>query len=301
MNIKKIASTLKDSGITILPDESMHRHTSFKIGGPVDLMILPKTEAEVLTVTSLLRENNVEPLIIGNGTNLLVTDSRLKKVIIKTHSGLGFTLSEGETTITAGSGALLSRVAVLAKQHSLTGLEFAHGIPGSLGGAITMNAGAYGGQMSDIIEDVVFLDEGGEIRRLENSELDFGYRHSVFCEKKYIILSATIKLSKSDDGSIKVKMDELARRRRDSQPLEFPSAGSTFKRPENGYAAALIEEAGLKGYTVGGAQVSEKHAGFVINRGSATFDDVRKVMEHVVEIVHKNSGITLEPEVRIIE
>lgn len=301
MDLISIAEKLGKKGISVLRNEHMLRHTSFKIGGPVELMVLPKSSSQVEAAVTLLRAIDVEPLVIGNGTNLLVTDAPLRKIIIKTHNGLGFALPDGENAIEAGSGALLSRAAVLAKEMGLTGMEFARGIPGSLGGAITMNAGAYGGQMSDIIRNVVFLDEDGKRCCRENEELDFSYRHSVFCEKKCVILSASIALSPGDSEEIKDRMDELSQKRRASQPLEFPSAGSTFKRPANGYAAALIEQVGLKGYTVGGAQVSEKHSGFVINRGGATYRDVRMVMDHVMETVYKKAGIVLEPEVRIIE
>lgn len=301
MDLISIAYSLEKKGISVLRDEYMLRHTSFKIGGPVPLMILPKSNSEIETAIAVLRAAGEEPLIMGNGTNMLVTDEPLKKVIIKTHNGLGHMLPDGENAIAVGSGALLSRVAALARERGLAGMEFAHGIPGSLGGAITMNAGAYGGQMSDIVRDVVFLDEDGKRHCWENERLEFGYRHSIFFEKKYVILGAAIVLSQDDREDIKGRMDEFSQKRRASQPLEFPSAGSTFKRPANGYAAALIEQAGLKGYTVGGAQVSEKHSGFVINRGGATYRDVRMVMDHVTETVYKKNGIILEPEVRIIE
>lgn len=301
MDFSNFLDKMQKKGITVLKDEKMSEHTSFKIGGPVDLMILPKSVSEAETVLSGLRAMGEEPIIIGNGTNLLVTDSPVHKVAVKTHDGLGKMLPEGESAIAAGSGALLSRVAVLARERGLTGMEFAHGIPGTLGGAIMMNAGAYGGQMSDIINMVTFLDDKGERHKLRGDELEFGYRHSIFSGKNYFILGASIVLRPGNYNEIRDKMTELSKKRRSSQPLEFPSAGSTFKRPAGGYAASLIEQAGLKGYTVGGAQVSEKHSGFVINRGGATYCDVRKVMDHITQIVFSKFDIQLEPEVRIIE
>ena len=301
MDLSGFADRLERVGISVLREAPMSRHTSFKIGGPVDVMVLPKSCEEVKTVMGELSLAGEEPLIIGNGTNLLVTDSPLHRVVVKTYNGLGAISAGGETEVVAGSGAMMSRVAVSAMERGLAGMEFAHGIPGTMGGAIAMNAGAYGGQMANIVDSVNFIDEEGNVQCRKKDELDFSYRHSVFSGNKYVILAATLRLERGDRGTIKKKMDELMHKRRESQPLEMASAGSTFKRPPKGYAAALIEQAGLKGYTAGDAQVSQKHSGFVVNLGGASFDDVRKVMDHVTDTVYARFGIMLEREVRVIE
>ena len=291
--------------IRLLPEverregEPMCGHTSFRIGGRTALMLLPRSAEELERSFVCCRKLGVAPLIIGNGTNLLVEEGELELAVIKTHGGLeGVRLLNG-TEIEAESGALLARIAVFAMEHSLTGLEFAHGIPGSVGGAAVMNAGAYGGEMKDVIVRTLALDEQGREFTLTGAEHDFSYRHSAFTGGD-VVLKTVIRLEKGDGAAIRGRMEELMAKRRASQPLNYPSAGSTFKRPAGGYAAALIDEAGLKGYRVGGAMVSEKHAGFVINAGGATFDDVLAVMEHVRETVFRRYGIELEPEVRII-
>lgn len=303
MNISKIAKKIEDRGIEVKRDELMKIHTTFKIGGPIAAMVLPKSFKELQTTLSVIRSCEEEPFVFGNGSNLLVSDEPIDKVAVKTCYATSKMLPEGETGIAAGSGVLLSKIAVFAREMGLAGMEFAHGIPGTLGGAITMNAGAYGGQISDILRMVTIIDENGERKHLDVSKLDLGYRHSIFSDpnNKYVIAGASIELVQGDFDEIRSKMNELSKKRRDSQPLDLPSAGSTFKRPEKGYAAAMIEEAGLKGYTVGGAQVSEKHAGFVVNRGDATFSDVMNVIEHVYETVYNRFGVHLEPEVRIIK
>ncbi len=206
-----------------------------------------------------------------------------------------------DVTLEADAGVLLSRLAVYAQQAGLAGLEFAHGIPGTLGGAVMMNAGAYGGEMKDVLSSVSFLDSDAELFRLPAGELGLGYRRSIFSDTGSIILDAEIRLTPGDRGEIGARMRELAQKRRASQPLDLPSAGSTFKRPAGGYAAALIDQAGLKGFAIGGAQVSEKHAGFVVNRGGATFEDVLRLMAHIEKTVFEKSGVRLEPEVRILK
>ena len=261
--------------LTILENEPMSRHCSFRIGGPCDAMLLPSSVSEVETVCALLAEAGEKPLLIGNGTNLLVIDA-----------------------LRAESGVTLSRLASFAAARSLAGLEFAHGIPGTLGGAVSMNAGAYGGEMKDVVTSVTYLDEGLSVR--ETDDAGFSYRHSRFSDTGCIVLGAEVSLHEDDPDAVRERMRSLAERRRSSQPLDMPSAGSTFKRPAGGYAAALIDEAGLKGCAVGGAQVSEKHAGFVVNRGGASFDDVLRLIEHIQNEVYRVSGIELEPEVKII-
>ena len=291
-----------DSAIRQLPfiecrlDEPMKNHASFKIGGPVRAMFLPKSVQEFIDLHRVLRESGNDPFVMGNGTNLLVADRALDMCVIKTTQMCGFELV-GETQLKADSGVLLSKLAVFACQHGLSGLEFAHGIPGTLGGAVTMNAGAYGGEMKDV---VVKTQAVGTADVFTVTEHDFSYRHSRFSGCEDVILSSVMQLQKCNPDNVRARMDELAARRRESQPLDLPSAGSTFKRPARGYAAALIDQAGLKGFSVGGAAVSDKHAGFIVNRGGASFDEVMAVIEHVRQTVFKQFGVEMETEVMII-
>jgi len=300
MDFGEIINEFEKAEITIRRDEPMSAHTSFRIGGPFSAMVFPKSEKELELAVYILKNYGQKPLLFGNGTNLLVTDDRIERIAIKTHDGVSAGTYAGEGTIVAGSGRLLSKLAVFAKERGLTGLEFAHGIPGTLGGAICMNAGAYGGEMKDVVKKVTYLDENLTRCEATAEELDFSYRHSLFSEKNCVILEAEVELQVGDKDEIEAKMNEFISKRRNSQPLNLPSAGSTFKRPKEGYAAALIEEAGLKGFTIGGAAVSEKHAGFVVNQSDATFGNVMSVIEHVQETVYKKFGILLEPEVKII-
>lgn len=286
--------------LEIRRNEPMSGHCSFRIGGPVAAMAFPKSGEECEYLAQLLASFGIEPLVIGNGTNLLVSDEALDIFVIKTCDGMGQAELLDENTLRAGAGITLSRLAVFARDNGLTGLEFAHGIPGSLGGAVTMNAGAYGGEMKDVLSSVSFLDSDAELFRLPAGELGLGYRRSIFSDTGSIILDAEIRLTPGDRGEIGARMRELAQKRRASQPLDMPSAGSTFKRPATGYAAALIDSCGLKGFRIGGAMVSEKHAGFVVNAGGASFEDVLAVMEHVVDTVLARTGTELEPEVKII-
>lgn len=282
-------------------NEPMSRHTSFHIGGNARIMLLPKTAEELSYALELTEKSGVRRLIMGNGTDLLVSDKPLEMTVIKTHDGLSDISLCGECEIEAGCGALLSRISAFAAAKSLSGLEFAQGIPGTLGGGLAMNAGAYGGELKDVLLSVTALDGNGKRLFLSAEECDMSYRHSVFSDGKLTAVSARLRLTRGNETDIRAKMEELAEKRRASQPLNMPSAGSTFKRPENGYAAALIDGAGLKGFSVGGAQVSEKHAGFVVNTGNATFDDVLRLMEHIRNTVYGASGIMLEPEVKIIK
>ena len=293
-------------------DEPMSRHTSFKVGGPVPLMALPKNEDEVQQVLSTaVLEFGVRPFFMGRGTNLLVSDAGADLLVLKACDGLNRLelLPEGEwpgrRTILAGSGVSLARLAGFALDHGLTGLEFAQGIPGSVGGGVYMNAGAYGGELGQVISSVSSVSCPDEEFVREHLNPQFSYRHSQFQEGDEFILRASFSLKPGGRAEIKAKMDDLAQRRKSKQPLEYPSAGSTFKRPapvdgQPVYAAALIDQCGLKGLTVGGAQVSEKHAGFVINRGGAACRDIIELMAQVRERVFKETGITLEPEVRYL-
>lgn len=274
-------------------------YTSFKIGGNADVLVFPDTANKVIAVTDFLRSNGIPLLVIGKGSNLLINDGGFRGVVINTCKMDKIELVD-DTTIYCQSGASLSRLCRFALENSLTGLEFAFGIPGTAGGAAYMNAGAYGGEMKDVLSRCVHISPDGMVSAYESTELDLSYRHSVYSDKDYIILSLFLKLEKGDKSEIKAKMDDLISRRRDKQPLEFPSAGSTFKRPEGFFAGALIEQCGLKGYTSGGAQVSEKHAGFVVNIGEATAEDVMNVINHCKETVFNRTGVTLEPEVKII-
>lgn len=281
-------------------NEPMREHCSFRIGGPARAMALPASIDELQQLCIFLREKGEKPLVIGNGTNLLITDGPLDRFVIKLGDMLSDIERRSETNIYALCGISLARLASQCAKWSLTGLEFAHGIPGTLGGAVSMNAGAYGGEMKDVLISAMYLDEDANLRNRLGEELDLSYRHSAFSDTDCVILGAEIELTSGTEDEITAKMRELAEKRRSSQPLDMPSAGSTFKRPVGGYAAALIEQAGLKGFSIGGAMVSEKHAGFVVNRGDATFYDVLALIEHVQNTVFARTGITLEPEIKII-
>lgn len=286
-------------GLEVLTDEPMSRHTTFRVGGPAKLMALPKTEEETVAAVRLARELEVRPVFVGNGSNLLVDDAGLDAFVVKMTPGLSWWRTEG-TVLTAGSGILLGSLANEAARHGLTGLEFAHGIPGSLGGAVTMNAGAYDGEMRQVVISVRVLDHRGEIAEIPAEQCEFSYRHSAFSGGERLILSAALQLAEGDQTAIRGRMEELMARRKAKQPLEYPSAGSTFKRPEGHFAAALIDRCGLKGLTVGGAQVSEKHAGFIINTGGATCRDILNLMKQVRERVFRETGVELEPEVKYL-
>ena len=277
-------------------DEPMQRHTSFHIGGPAALMALPANREEAALAVYTAAELGIKPFFLGNGSNLLVRDKGVERFIIKT-SELRRCHVDG-TVIEADSGITLARLAVFAREQGLTSLEFAHGIPGTLGGAITMNAGAYGGEMAQVVREVTVLTDEGKVEKLY--DFDFGYRHSVFSDGTRMILGARMELAPGNREDIAARMEELAQQRQSKQPLEYPSAGSMFKRPEGYFAAALIDQCGLKGLTVGGAQVSEKHAGFVVNRGGATCADVLDLVAQVKKRVLDATGVTLEMEVKVL-
>ncbi len=274
-------------------------YTSFKIGGKADIMIFPDSFTKLSEIIKYSKSKDIPALILGKGSNLLVSDDGFRGVVINTCKLDNIELID-KTTIKCQSGVSLSRLCRFALDNSLSGLEFAFGIPGTAGGAAYMNAGAYGGEMKDVLISCEHIDSNGEINSFIGDELNLGYRHSVYSDTNLVILSLTLKLRKGNKDEIKAKMDELIAKRKDKQPLEYPSAGSTFKRPEGYFAGALIEQCGLKGFTVGGAQVSEKHAGFVINIGGATANDVIGVIEHCKSKVLTETGVALEPEVKII-
>nr|WP_272796246.1 UDP-N-acetylmuramate dehydrogenase [Butyrivibrio sp. DSM 10294] len=280
----------------ILIDEPMSRHTTFRTGGPASLFIRPSSRDELIRSMTIIKESNSPFFILGNGSNLLVSDKGYDGVIVSV-SGLKGLETLGENKIVAEAGCLNSQIAAVAREHSMTGFEFAAGIPGTIGGAMIMNAGAYGGEMKMITESVTLLSPEGDIVTYDNEAMEFGYRTSSIKNKGYVVLEATLSLEKGDNEQIIATMNELALKRKEKQPLEYPSAGSTFKRPEGYFAGKLIEDAGLRGYQVGGARVSDKHCGFVVNMGDATSTDVYRLICDVREKVLKESGVTLEPEV----
>lgn len=285
-------------------NEQLSAHTTFRIGGPARYYLVPETKEEVREGIAFAKEKGLPWLVIGKGSNLLVSDEGYFGVVIEIGKGMEkidveFTESGGRICAQAGVG--LGMLAAAAAKASLTGLEFASGIPGTLGGAVTMNAGAYGGEIKDVIVSATVIDKSGKERALDREQLLLGYRSSIVQKEGYLVLGAEFELQKGDEEAILEKMRELNGRRRDKQPLEYPSAGSTFKRPEGFFAGKLIQDAGLRGFRVGDAQVSEKHCGFVINRGNATAADVRRLIEEVQRRVEEHSGIWLEPEVKIIQ
>lgn len=285
-------------GLELMENEPMAEHCSFKIGGPVRAMALPEDRDSLIKVCTVLKKHGVYPYMLGNATNILFPDEGLKNIFILSTAKLEGTYLVDDTCIYGEAGVSLAKLASFAYQHSLQGLEFASGIPGSTGGGLMMNAGAYGGELKDVVESVEAYDMREEkIVELSNAQCELSYRTSVFQKRGgYVILGAKFRLSPGEQPAIAAKSRELNEKRRDKQPLDLPSAGSAFRRPVGGFAAALIEEAGLKGCSIGGAQVSEKHAGFVVNRGGATAADVRALMAHVQKTVLEKTGIELKPE-----
>lgn len=291
----------KMPGLKLLENEPMSSHCSFRIGGPVRALAAPKDVTGLSKLCHLLKTHHISPLLLGNGTNILFPDEGLKDLFIISTENLTkmFLLPDG--AIYAEAGVSLAKLASFAQQNGLAGLEFASGIPGTVGGGVRMNAGAYGGELKDAVESVVFYflpDQG--LYEMANENCKFAYRSSIFQQMNAAILSAVFRLQPGDKAEISAKMRELNERRRDKQPLDLPSAGSAFKRPEGHYAAALIDEAGLKGFSVGGAQVSEKHAGFIVNTGSATSADIHELMKQVRKRVYDNSNVLLEPEIILL-
>ena len=293
---QKIQDYLPD--LAVEKEVPLQRHTSFRIGGPARRMAFPDSREQLVILLGLAQECGVKPFILGKGTNLLVADEGLDTLVIKTER-MSAIRQLDDVTLEADAGVSLNRLAVFAQQLGLAGLEFAHGIPGSLGGAVCMNAGAYGGEMKQVVVEVAALFDDG-VRYLTGEEAQFAYRHSLFSDVDAVVLGAKMRLVKDDSAQIRQRMDDLIARRKQTQPLEYPSAGSTFKRPVGNFAGTLIEKTGLKGLSVGGAQVSEKHAGFVINIGGATCADVMELIAQVQKRVYEAHGVQLEPEVKIV-
>ena len=296
--VREIKEILEEG--RILLNEPMRNHTTFKIGGPVDYLILPSSMEEVSQTLRLLERHGIPHTILGNGSNVLVRDKGVRGAIVKFNSPFSAIRLEEGNRIFAGAGASLKDVAVFAADHGLTGMEFAIGIPGSIGGAVFMNAGAYDGEMKNVVVKVRSVAEDGSMHEMGPEEMDLSYRHSVFQQNGHAICEVELKLFPGDGSTIRMKMDDLTRRREQRQPLEMPSAGSTFKRPTGYFAGTLIDQTGLKGLRVGGAQVSEKHAGFVVNTGNATAEDVMGLITEVQKRVFEKHGVKLYPEVRII-
>ena len=296
----EIASFAEKCGATVIKDAPMKKYTSFKCGGNASVLVIPDCVDSLKKIIDFCNSQNIKPLIIGNGSNLLVTDNGINGVVIKIGSDISKIELLDETTIRCEAGASLKSLCMFALENSLSGLEFAYGIPGTLGGAVYMNAGAYGGEMKDVIFSTTNIDLDGKIGELFQEDLNLRYRGSAYTDNNYTIVSAVMKLKKADKKDIKEAMDDKLQKRKEKQPLEYGSAGSTFKRPTGYFAGALIEQSGLKGYTVGGAQVSEKHAGFVINKNNATATDVINLIRDVQKIVFEKHGVMLETEVKII-
>ena len=292
---ERLMKILPEDGIKI--HEPMERHTTFRVGGPADYFLTPGTGRMLAEIIACCKEEAVPYYIIGNGSNLLVSDDGYRGAVIQIYKSMN-KIDVDKNCITAQAGALLSAVAARALENGLTGFEFASGIPGTLGGACVMNAGAYGGEMKDVLKQVTVLSEAGEVFVIPKKSLEMGYRTSIISKKGYIVLEAVILLNAGAVRETTDRMDELKERRISKQPLEFPSAGSTFKRPEGYFAGKLIQDSGLKGFQVGGAQVSEKHCGFVINKDHATAADIAELMRQVSEKVNNNFGVKLEPEVK---
>jgi len=279
--------------------EPMRSHTSFRIGGPAEIMAFPKNADALSQILKASRLLDIKPVILGAGTNVLAPDKGISGLVICLKDALeGIEIIDG-TTIRVMAGVTMTRAAVFAANNCLSGMEFAHGIPGTVGGGIYMNAGAYGGEICQICREVDVMDEAGNIRTFTNEEMRFSYRHSILEEQGGIVVSAVFSLVKKNADEIRTTMKELMAKRSASQPLDLPSAGSAFKRPVGGYAASLIDQAGLKGYQIGGAAISTKHAGFAVNLGDATADDVKALLQNVSDIVYAKTGIRLEPEIRI--
>lgn len=291
---------LQKAGIPLAEQEPMTRRTTFGIGGPA-LLLRPRSRAELQASMTLCREAGEEPFILGRGSNLLVSDSGISRPVIRLDGDFTAITREGNT-LRCGAGASLIAVCRAAAENSLSGIEWGYGIPGSLGGGVYMNAGAYGGELRDVLTEVTFLDEAGEYRTLPAAELSLSYRHSIFEDRPgTVIVGAVLTLTPGDPAAIRAAMEDYMSRRREKQPLEYGSAGSTFKRPVGNYASALVDQCGLKGLSVGGAEVSRKHAGFIINRGGATAADVQELIAEVQRIVREKTGYTLECEIKFVE
>ncbi len=297
---KTLMALAKKLGAEVEENAPMSKYTSFKAGGTADLLITPVSVSSLREIILFCKENEIRYFILGNGSNVLVRDEGFDGAVIHLGAALSKITLKDENTIVAEAGASLKSICMFALEHSLTGLEFAYGIPGTLGGAVYMNAGAYGGEMKDVLKSVSHIDCDGELGLSEKENLDLSYRHSAYSENGFTVVSAEIELQKGEFHEIKAKMNELMSKRRSKQPIEYPSAGSTFKRPEGYFAGSLIEECGLKGKCIGGAEVSTKHAGFIINKNKATATDILDLIKFVQDTVFEKHGVQLEPEVKII-
>lgn len=297
---EKLENKMKNSEIKT--NEDMSKHTSFKVGGKADIFIKINDIQDLKYILDFTKKNNIPLTVIGNGSNVLVKDNGIRGITIYLNFD-DIQIDEeqnGEVIVTVGSGVKLAMLAVILQKKGIAGFEFASGIPGTIGGAIRMNAGAYGKEMKEVVENVTYMDEEGNKHKLENEQMDFSYRHSRFKEKQEIIIEAQLKFQKEDAEKIKERMDEYRKARMEKQPIDMPSAGSTFKRGTNYISAKLIDDAGLKGYKIGGAQVSEKHAGFIVNKGNATAQDILDLIDYVIKVVYEKFGKILELEVEVI-
>ena len=299
-SLNKLFDSAIEIGCKAYKNEKLCNHISFKVGGPCPLLIEPKDAKQLTNILKLINETNTPYIILGNGTNVLVPDEGLDKVVVKIGDEMTSLTLEGDDVICCSAGTKVVTLCKFALEHSLSGLEFAYGIPGTCGGAVFMNAGAYGGEVKDVITEITYLTPDLELRTMPSSEAEFSYRHSAFKKSGCIVVSAKFKMKKAPKEKIKAAMNDFLSRRKDKQPLEYPSAGSTFKRPEGYFAGALIEQCGFKGKTLGGAQISDKHAGFLINKSNATAKDILDLINLTQETVKKETGITLEPEVIIL-
>ena len=301
-SLETILNEAEKNGCVVKKDVLLADYTTFRTGGKINAVVSPCDENSALLFLKNCKENGVRFLILGNGSNVLASDNGFDGVAIRLTGNMNKIEYLGNGIIKAQAGATLASLCRLALEHSLSGLEFAYGIPGTVGGAVFMNAGAYGGEMKDVLENAGHIDlTEMTFGEYDKTSLDLSYRHSAYSNGVYLILNACFKLEKGDKNEIKAKMDDFLQRRTDKQPLDLPSAGSTFKRPEGNFAGALIEQCNLKGYTIGGAQVSAKHAGFIVNIGGATSSDILSLIDYVKKTVKENTGVDLEPEVRILE
>lgn len=298
--INKLFNSAIEMGCNAYKDENLCNHISFKVGGPCPLLVEPKNEKQLKDILKLIKETETPYIILGNGTNVLVLDEGLQKVVVKIGDEMTELSLEGDDVICCSAGTKVVTLCKFALENSLSGLEFAYGIPGTCGGAVFMNAGAYGGEVKDTLSEITYLTPDLEIKTIPVEEAKLSYRHSLFKENSGIVVSARFKMKKAPKEEIKAAMNDYLSRRKDKQPLEYPSAGSTFKRPEGHFAGALIEQCALKGKSIGGAEISEKHAGFLINKNNATAKDILELMEFTKETVKKETGVTLEPEVIIL-
>lgn len=300
MHYGSLDMLLLQLGCEFYADKPMCAHTSFRIGGPADRLVKVDTEQQLKSLLEFLNRENIPCFILGNGSNLLVRDGGIRGVVISLSGDFKKIELLDSSTIFCGAGVQLSALCIFAREQGLTGLEFAYGIPGTAGGAAYMNAGAYGGEMKDVLLSCQHMGSKGETGEFTGHELELGYRHSVYSGKSHVITGLKLGLKAGDKSAISARMEELMNRRRDKQPLELPSAGSTFKRPEGYFAAALIEECGLKGFSVGGAQVSEKHSGFLVNKNQCSCKDMLKLIDSVKAKVMEEKGLMLECEVKLI-